>query len=35
MRLTILHVVLSLIGIGSGGVATYGLLKAKTAGSMD
>ena len=30
--LTILHVVLSLIGIGSGGVATYRLLKAKTPG---
>jgi hypothetical protein len=28
--LTIFHVVLSLIGIGSGVVATYGLLKAKT-----
>ena len=30
--LTILHVVLSLIGIGSGVVAIYGLLKAKTPG---
>jgi hypothetical protein len=30
--LTILHVVLSLIGIGSSGVATYRLLKAKTPG---
>ena len=30
--LTIFHVVLSLIGIGSGVVAIYGLLKAKTPG---
>ena len=28
--LTVVHVVLSLMGIGSGGVAIYGLLKAKT-----
>ena len=30
--LTVVHVVLSLIGIGSGVVAIYGLLKAKTPG---
>ena len=30
--LTIFHVVLSLVGIGSGAVAIYGLLKAKTPG---
>jgi uncharacterized membrane protein len=30
--LTVVHVVLSLIGIGSGDVAVYGLLKAKTPG---
>jgi hypothetical protein len=30
--LTVFHVVLSLIGIGSGVVAIYGLLKTKTPG---
>jgi len=30
--LTVVHVVLSLIGIGSGVVALYGLLRAKTPG---